>query len=343
MSARKTRQKTTAHEASDKPQSAARGRAFWSGTITFGLVSIPVDFYPAIRDSGTRLRMFTKDGHPVGRRYMCPEHDRPLAPEEIVRGFPIESGQFVTVSDEELEEVAPEKTRDIDLTRFVLLSDLPTFLFARPYVLAPSGESTKAYRLLAATMEEAGQVGIASFVMREKAYIVAILAKGGVLLAETLRFPDELRSPESIGLPPVVEVAAPRVREFATVIDSLGREELERDELLDDAAARLAKVAQDKAERGQDLVEGEAEPESEEAAPVDLVALLKHRLEKGRPTNDQHAEPRPRTTIKKERRKAVALQEQPKSDLYERAKKLGIEGRSRMNKRDLVAAIRAAS
>ena len=149
--------------AEDTTQGTYR-RAFWSGTISFGLVSIPVDFYSATRSRTSSLRLLTEDGHPVGRRYFCPSHDAPAPNEEIVRGKEVAPGEFVVISDEELEAIAPEKTRDIDLMRFVPVSELPTPLFARAYVLAPSGESTKAYRLLAATMEQSGEAGIATYV-----------------------------------------------------------------------------------------------------------------------------------------------------------------------------------
>src|SRR5690242_3819797 len=152
-------------EAPSRPQ----GRSFWSGTIAFGLVSIPVDFYAAQRSRAARLRMVTSDGHPVGRRYVCPRHQRPVSTEDLVRGLELESGEIVAISDDELEALAPERTREIDLKRFVPLTELPSLLFERAYVLAPSGESPKAYRLLAEVMEQSGKAGIATFVMRDKA------------------------------------------------------------------------------------------------------------------------------------------------------------------------------
>lgn len=284
MSARKKRapRKTPKKEATE-PTASAPGRAFWSGTITFGLVSIPVDFYSATRSSQAKLRLVTADGHPVGRRYVCSRDGQPVPFEEIVRGFQIESGKFVVVNDDELEAVTPEKTRDIDLKHFVELSELPTSLLVRPYVLAPSGASTKAYRLLAETMERTGKVGIATAVIRDKAYLVAILAKDGLLVAETLRFADELRTPQSMGLPPPTSVPPARVKDMLRVIDGLTRDAFDVTELHDDYADNMVKMVEKKAKRGQDVVQGAAESESAEAeleAPIDLVALLKQRLEK---------------------------------------------------------------
>ncbi len=345
--------------AEDTTQGTYR-RAFWSGTISFGLVSIPVDFYSATRSRTSSLRLLTEDGHPVGRRYFCPSHDAPAPNEEIVRGKEVAPGEFVVISDEELEAIAPEKTRDIDLMRFVPVSELPTPLFARAYVLAPSGESTKAYRLLAATMEQSGEAGIATFVMRDKAYVVAILAKAGVLFAETLRFADELRTPEMIGLPEPPRVQKARVTEMLAAIDVLQTDDVDWDEFHDERSESMERLAQKKAQSGEDLVETEAEPEreNESEAPVDLVALLKQRLEKGasgaaRPATSERAEhvrhkQGTKTATPKEQgarkppRKAGQLEDQAKGELYERAKALGIDGRSRMTKQALVEAIRAA-
>src|SRR5262245_49870459 len=142
----------------------ARPRSFWSGTITFGLVSVPVDLYPAAREERSSLRMLDEDGTPLRRQYWCPKEERPLSAEEIIRGVEVADGKWVTVTDEELEALEPEKTRDISLQRFVPRKELPPAYFETGYVLTPGGRSTKAYKLLAAAMEEADRAGIATFV-----------------------------------------------------------------------------------------------------------------------------------------------------------------------------------
>lgn len=348
MPARKTKESEKAEEArAERPP----GRAFWSGTITFGLVSIPVDFYAAQRSRAARLRMVTGDGHPVGRRYVCPRHQRVVLPDDLMRGFELPSGELVAISDDELEAVAPEKTREIDLKRFVSLAELPSLLFARAYVLAPRGESTKAYRLLCETMEQSGKAGIATFVMRDKAYVVAIIGQGGLLRAETLRFLDELRTPTSIGLPPRTRVSSARARQVALAMDELKEGKLDLGELRDEEGEQLAALALAKAKRGQDVIEpaqpAEAESEVFEA-PIDLVALLKQRLEASgalAPSEPLQTGPSGRSTGRAHgsAHNGSSLDDKAKSDLYARAKKLGIEGRSRMTKRDLVAAIQKAA
>jgi DNA end-binding protein Ku len=198
-----------------------------------------------------------------------------------VRGYETDKGKMVVITDEDLESVAPEMTRDIELRVFVPKEDISPAYFERPYFLAPSGKSQKAYQLLARVMQETGRAGVGTFVMRGHQYLVAILSDGSMLRAETLRFADEIRSPREIGLPQREKPAAKAVKEFSKAIESLTRKELDRDELSDRYAAALEALAEKKAKKGEDLVDagGEAEePEEGGAEVIDLMKILKQRL-----------------------------------------------------------------
>jgi DNA end-binding protein Ku len=262
--------------------SVAVGRAFWSGTITFGLVSIPVDLFSGERPRRTSMRMVDTKGRPLGRRYVCPKDGKALDRDDLVRGYETKSGKLVVVTDAELEAVAPEKSRDIDLRQFVPLEQIPQAFLDRPYFLLPAGRSTKAYHLLAQTMERSGRAGIATFVMREKEYLVAILAERGVLRAETLRFADELRAPDDVGLPAPRKPAAARMKQFAKAIDALSRDDIDTDEMSDWYAQEIRALAEEKRRKGEDVVELPAEAEAEDGEPgadvIDLVKVLKERL-----------------------------------------------------------------
>jgi DNA end-binding protein Ku len=255
-----------------------RSRSFWSGTISFGLVSIPVDLYSAHRPGRASLRMLSPDGTPLRRRFFS--DGREVQGGEMVRGYEVEPGKHVLVTDEELEALEPRRSRDIDLTRFVPVEDVDPIYFERGYFLAPSGESTKAYRLLAAVMEDTGRAGIATFVMRGKEYLVAILAENGILRAETLRFHDEVRTAERVGLPEPVKPAATAVRKAAKAIAALAADELDTSALRDTWAESMAALAKKKLARGKDVVEvpEEAAAEGGEAEIVDLMAILKQSL-----------------------------------------------------------------
>ena len=146
------------------------------------------------------MKMVDAKGRPLGREYYSDE-DEHLTQEELVRGYETEKGKRIVITDEELESVAPEMTRDIELRRFVPRGQIPPPYFNRPYFLAPSGRSQKAYQRPARTMERTGRAAIGTLVMRGHQHLVAILSDGNVLRAETLRFADEIRSPQAVGLP----------------------------------------------------------------------------------------------------------------------------------------------
>ena len=269
----KRKRRQTGEESSTRP--------FWSGTITFGLVSVPVDLYPAVRSGRAGLRMLSPEGVPLGRRYYSPESGKELDDDEMVRGYEIDKGKYITVTDEELERLEPEKSRDIDLRRFVNKDDIQPIYFQRAYFLAPAGGSVKAYQLLAETMEKSGRAGLATFVMRGKEYLVAILAENGILRAETLRFPDEVRSPKDLGLPRPSRISKTAVRRFEKSIQSRSAKELSRDELRDEQTERLMNLIERKMSRHKDIVEAEV-AERGPAKVVDLMEVLKKSLARKR-------------------------------------------------------------
>lgn len=253
-------------------------RPFWSGTITFGLVSIPVALYAATRTNRVSLRMLSPEGTPLKRRYYSQETGKDLSDDEIVRGYEIEKKKFVVVTDEELERLAPEKSRDIDLRRFVNESEIPRMYFERGYFLAPSGGSVKAYRLLAETMEQTGRAGIATFVMRGKEYLIAILSDKGYLRAETLRFADEVRTAADVGLPEIQKPLKKVVTQFEKMIDAHAADDLPREELRDRRAERLLAAIEKKRKKGKDIIGTPRRGTEEQPDVIDILTLLQQRL-----------------------------------------------------------------
>jgi DNA end-binding protein Ku len=252
-------------------------RPFWSGTLTFGLVSVPVDLYPGNRTNRAPLRMLGPNGEPLARRYYSQKTERDLDNDEMVRGYEIDKDKYVIVTDEELERLAPEKSRDIDLRRFVALQEIPPLYFDRSYFLAPSEGSEKAYQLLAETMEKERLAGVATFVMRGKEYLVAIFPENGILRAETMRFPDEVRSPREIGLPEKKKVPAATVRKFEKIIAKHSDRHLSLSELKDEKTKKLLKLVEKKRKQPKNVIELE-EPEREQTNVVDLMEVLKKSL-----------------------------------------------------------------
>ena len=272
----KTRTSTKRRNEESEEQSGPR--PFWSGTLTFGLVSVPVNLFPANRSNRAPLRMLSPDGEPLSRKYYSEKTEHDLDPDEIVRGYEIDKGKYVVVTDEELDRLAPEKSRDIDLKTFVPEESIPPVHFDRGYFLAPAAGSEKAYKLLAETMEKNGKAGIATFVMRGKEYLVAIFAEHGILRAETMRFPDELRSPEDVGLPKKKpRVPAATVHKFEKLISGKSKKQLSPARLKDEQTEQLLKLVKKKSAQRKNVVKVETE-EREPGKVIDLVAVLKKSL-----------------------------------------------------------------
>lgn len=270
--------------AEPEQRSGTSVRSLWSGTITFGLVSIPVELLTAVRPRQTAMKLVDKDGHALGRQYHCSKEGKKLDQEDLVRGYETDDGKMVEITDEEFESVAPEMSADIELRNFVPLEQIPPLYFQKPYFLAPSGKSSKAYHLLAATMEHTGRVGIGSFVMRGHEYLVAIVSDNGVLRADTLRYVDEIRTPESIGLPKPAK--AKKAESFAKAVDELTRKELDVSELQDQEAAALQDLVKAKQKDSDNVIHqpGLEEEDPEVAAGgakiIDLMQVLRKSLSK---------------------------------------------------------------
>lgn len=320
---------------------------FWSGTLSFGLVTVPVGLLPANRPDRISLRMLDEDGTPLDREYWCPREERPIEGDEIVRGYEIEPGEFIVVTDEELEGLEPEKSRDIDLREFVERDAVDPTYFERGYFLAPSGDSTKAYRLLAEAMERADRAGIGTFVMRGREYLVAILSENGVLRAETLRFADETRTPEDVGLPEQEKPDPEALREIVGEIGELEAGELDEAELENPEAERLLDLVAKKRESREDVVEApEPAAPAEDARVMDLMAALQRRMRgddggdrssvgegDDRPPAGQGDGGVPDSA-------GEGLETRTKDELYELAREQDIQGRSRMSKQELIRALR---
>ena len=271
--------KRTKKKSEDSEQRGAR--PFWSGTLTFGLVSVPVDLYPGNRTNRAPLRMLGPEHEPLARRYYSEKTGHDLDADDMVRGYEIAKDKYVVVTDEELERLAPEQSRDIDLRRFVDLESIPPIYFDRSYFLVPAQGSEKAYRLLVDTMKESDLAGIATFVMRGKEYLVAIFPENGILRAETMRFPDELRSPKEVGLPEPKNLPAATVKKFERLITKHSVRALPLGELKDEKTDRLLKLIEQKRARHQDVVKV-AESDRDKGKVVDIMEALRKSLARKR-------------------------------------------------------------
>jgi DNA end-binding protein Ku len=176
-------------------------RALWNGSLSFGLVNVPVALYSAVRDLDVHFhQLHEKDGARIETRRFCAEEDREVPYEVIGNGYELD-GKQVVLTDDELGGLAPKRTRTIEIASFVDLADVDPILFDHPYWLVPTGESQgprRAYRLLVEVMSSTDRVALGRFVIRTREYLVAVRVRDGLLSLTTMRFADEVRDTDAI-------------------------------------------------------------------------------------------------------------------------------------------------
>jgi len=177
-------------------------RPVWKGSIAFGLVSIPVELHTAVRDHRPRFRMLhASDNSPIQFKRVCAREGKPVAWEDLVKGFEYSKGHFVVMTKEDFEAAALEKTKTIDILDFVDAQEIDDRFFETPYYLVPSKGGERAYALLLEALRETGRICIAKFLLREAQHLAAIEVIGDALVLTLMRFADELVDEEKLSLP----------------------------------------------------------------------------------------------------------------------------------------------
>jgi DNA end-binding protein Ku len=306
-------------------------RALWSGSLSFGLVNVPVQLVSAARDLDYSFhQLHDKDKVRIEQRRFCSKEDIELLWEEVAHAYDLD-GKQVVVSDEELASVQPRKTRTIDIESFADLAELDPIYFDHPYFLVPAGESEgtlRAYRLLVEAMERAGRVALGRLVMRTKEYLVAVRTREGALALTTMLFHDEIRSSDAIdtgGKKPTKKAlgnALAIIEELSTDWNPGSYTDCYR-ERLGGVIDRKRKGARIRAPK----------PQREPAPAPDLMAALQRTLERVRDGGDARAA-----------REAAGdggdeLERLDREELYRRAQEAGVPGRSKMSKAELVEAL----
>ncbi|MBM4441050.1 MAG: Ku protein [Candidatus Rokubacteria bacterium] len=178
-------------------------RPMWKGAVTFGLVSVPVNLYPATRrQAELSFRMLhKKDKAPIQFKRFCSEEEVEVPWDEIVKGYEYEKGRFVEMADEDFERAKTESTETLDIREFVPLEQINVAHFESPYWIEPTKQGRKAYALLRDALAESGRVGVGTFVMRQREHLAALRPVGHALMVTTLRFADEIRGADELDIP----------------------------------------------------------------------------------------------------------------------------------------------
>ena len=278
-------------------------RAIWSGSITFGLVSVPVKAFSAVRDHDVHFHQLEKGtGSRIRNVKVSEKSGDPVDKDDIELGFEIRSGRYVTFEKGEIDELRPDSTRMVEVSDFVDLTDIDPIYYERTYWLAPGGDAAKQpYELLLTAMEQEERVGIGSVVMRNKQYLAAIRPLDGALAMSTMRFADEIVPKSDVDALPSRRAKrdAKAVKLATQIIESLASE-WDPKRYHDSYTEELRRIIGRK-DKGKDVVE-HAEPEKK-AEVLDLMAALEASVsaaKAGRRT------PRPRSARKAPTRKAPA-------------------------------------
>ena len=305
-------------------------RSLWSGSLSFGLVNVPVQMFSAARDLDYHFtQLHSKDKVRIEQRRFCKQEDVEVTWEEIGHGYDLD-GKQVIVTDEELASVQPRKTRTIDIEAFVDLPEVDPIYFNHPYYLAPAGDAEgtlRAYALLVEAMGKTDRVALGRVVMRNKEYLVAVRVREGTLALTTMLFHDEVRPAGDVptgGKKPSKRA----VDQAVSIIEELSTE-WEPDSYKDCYRERLKRVI-DRKRKGQKI---EAPAPEREPEPVpDLMAALERTL-----ANVKRGEsPRTESGDGDGNGDLAALS---REELYERAQKAKIPGRSKMSREELAEAL----
>jgi DNA end-binding protein Ku len=276
-------------------------RAIWSGTISFGLLNVPVKLYSAVARKQVSFRELRQsDGSRVRHKRVAESDGKEVEYEDIVKGYEIGPEQYVVMTRDELEALDPKKTRAIEIQDFVDIEAIDPIYFDHPYYLGPDKGSERAYALLAKAMDDRGKVAIARFVLRNREHLSAIRSNGQVLAMATMRFADEVVKPDELDGVIPEDVEAPQKREIdmaGALIDQL-TSDFEPDKYRDEYREELLELIESKA-RGEKVV-GTASEEPKPTKAPDLMAALEESLAavKGEPLAAS-SKPKPKAKAKK--------------------------------------------
>lgn len=265
-------------------------RALWKGAISFGLVNVPVELYPASKANSldlTWLDRRTMD--PVGYKRVNKRDGKEVPKEEIVKGYEYEDGRYVVLGPEDFKRANPTATQTVEILGFVEREAIGPLFFENPYYLVPGKRGEKGYALLRETMKRAGKAAVASVVIATKQHLAAVMPFGKLLLLDTLRYADEIRDIASFDLPAEglkdAGISEKEVDMALKLVDNMSEEwkpEQYRDTYREDLLARVEeKIAAGETEVVPEATREEASRPT--AQVVDLVALLQNSL-KGKPT-----------------------------------------------------------
>jgi len=261
-------------------------RAIWSGSISFGLVNVPVKLATAVSQKDVRFnQLHAPDNARIQQKRWCPEEDKEIPYDEIVKGYEIAPGQYVVIDPDDLASLDPKATHTIDIEEFVDLDEIDPIFFENSYYVVPEPRAGKAYALLVEAMTRTNKVAIARFVLRTKQYLAAVRPKDGALMLNTLLYADEVRPVEGLEEVDSTELSDKELKMAEQLVESLSAK-FEPDKYHDEYRDQVLEMIEAKA-AGQEIVV--QAPVTEAPTVVDLMAALEASLAASKESKSQSA------------------------------------------------------
>jgi DNA end-binding protein Ku len=254
-------------------------RAIWKGSISFGLVNIPIALYPATRREELKFRLLRKgDLSPVNYKRVAEKDGKEVPWDQIVKGYEYEKGKYVVLKDEDFERVDLEATQTVDIQDFVDQEEIDPMFFYKPYYLEPQKGGDKAYALLRDALKDSNKVGIAKVVIKTRQYLAGVKPEDGALVLELMHFADELADPGKLHVPKKAEVGKREMNMAKSLIDSMSSK-WNPEKYRDDYREALMKVIEEKVEAGGKEIEEKPKKAPKPTKVIDLVSVLQKSLE----------------------------------------------------------------
>ena len=254
-------------------------RAIWKGSISFGLVNIPIALYPATRGEELKFRLLRKtDLSPVNYKRVAEKDGKEVPWNQIVKGYEYEKGKYVVLQDEDFQRVDIEATQTVDIQDFVELDEIDPIFFYKPYYLEPQKGGDKAYALLRDALRDSKKVGVAKVVIKTREYLAGVKPEDGALVLELMHFADELADASKLNIPMNVEVGKREMTMAKSLIDSMSSK-WNPQKYKDDYRRALMEVIEEKVEAGGKGIEEKPRKAPKPTKVIDLVSVLQKSLE----------------------------------------------------------------
>jgi len=254
-------------------------RAIWKGSISFGLVNIPIALYPATRREELKFHLLRKsDLSPVNYKRVAEKDGQEVPWDQMVKGYEYEKGKYVVLKDEDFERVDLEATQTVDIQDFVDQEEIDPMFFYKPYYLEPQKGGDKAYALLRDALKDTNKVGVAKVVIKTRQYLAGVKPEDGALVLELMHFADELADPEKLHVPKKAEVGKREMSMAKSLIDSMSSK-WNPEQYKDDYREALMEVIEEKVEAGGKEIEEKPKKAPKPTKVIDLVSVLQKSLE----------------------------------------------------------------